>query len=63
MVPGSVEVLALRGDPLREPSIVREVADRFLLWDAFVSGRRRIESCPLVLSPALHEAAVRAAEG
>lgn len=52
-----------KGDPLREPSVVRDLADRFLLWDAFVGGQRRVESWPLVLAPALHEEAVRAAEG
>ncbi len=49
-------------DPLREPSFARELAQRFLVWDAFVGGRRRVEITPLLLSHALHEAAVRAAE-
>lgn len=62
VVPVTVEVRALKADPMREPSVVRDLADRFLLWDAFVSGRRRVDSCPLVLSPALHDAAVHAAE-
>ena len=63
MVPGSVAVRAPKVDPLREPRVVRDLADRYLLWDAFVAGRRRVESWPLVLAPWLHEEAVRAAEG
>jgi hypothetical protein len=50
------------GDPLSEPSLARELTQRFLVWDAFVAGRRRVDVHPLVLSRALHEAAVRAAE-
>jgi hypothetical protein len=63
MVSSPVEVLALPGDPMREAAVLRDLADRFLLWDAHVGGRRRVESTPLVLSRAMHESAVRAAEG
>jgi glutathionylspermidine synthase len=63
MVHDSVEVLALGADPLRDSSLVRELAERFLLWDVHVGGRRRVEACPLVLTHEMHEAAVTAAEG
>jgi hypothetical protein len=49
-------------DPLREPSLSRELTSRYLVWDAFVAGKRRVDLHPLVLPPALHDAAVRAAE-
>jgi glutathionylspermidine synthase len=50
------------GDPLSDPSLARELAQRFLVWDAFVAGQRRVDVHPLVLPCELHEAAVRAAE-
>jgi hypothetical protein len=50
-------------DPLREPSLARELAERFFVWDAFVGGRRRVDVHPLLLPRAMHEAAVRVAEG
>jgi glutathionylspermidine synthase len=40
----------------------RDLAQRFLVWDAYVSGKRRVELCPLVLPRALHERAARVAE-
>ncbi len=63
MIRDSVEVLPLGADPLRSASVVRELAERFLLWDAHVGGQRRVEVCPLLLPRAVHEAAVQAAEG
>lgn len=51
------------GDPLGVASLARELADKYLIWDAFVAGQRRVDVHPLVLSRALHDAAVRAAEG
>ncbi len=58
-----IEVVPISGsDPLREPSFARDLAQRFLVWDAFVGGKRRVEIAPLLLSHALHEAATRAAE-
>jgi glutathionylspermidine synthase len=63
MMHDSVEVLPLRTDPLRDASTARDLAERFLLWDAYVGGKRRVEVCPLVLPRAMHEAAVEAAEG
>jgi len=57
------EVIPIRGgEPLEDASLARELAQRFLVWDAFVAGKRRVEVHPLVLPAALHEAAVRAAE-
>ncbi|HEY6462037.1 MAG TPA: glutathionylspermidine synthase family protein [Polyangiaceae bacterium] len=59
-----VEVIPIRGgDPLREASLARELAQQVLDWDAFVAGRRRVDVHPLLLPAALHDAAVRAAEG
>ncbi len=60
---GWPEVLPLPGgDPLSIPSLARDVSQRFLIWDAFVGGRRRIEAHPLVLPAAMHQAAVWTAE-
>jgi glutathionylspermidine synthase len=60
----AIEVIPLRGgDPLREASLARELAQQFLVWDAFVAGRRRVDVHPLVLPAAMHDAAVCAAEG
>jgi glutathionylspermidine synthase len=50
-------------DPLRDRSLVRELAQNFFVWDAFVGGRRRVDVHPLLLPARVHEAAVRAAEG
>lgn len=58
-----IEVVPIAGvDPLREPSFTRDLAQRFLVWDAFVGGKRRVDVTPLVLSHALHEAAIHASE-
>src|SRR5439155_17070477 len=51
------------GDPLEDPSLARELAQKYLIWDAFVGGQRRVDVHPLVLSYELHEAARAAAEG
>ncbi|HEY8090404.1 MAG TPA: glutathionylspermidine synthase family protein [Polyangiaceae bacterium] len=60
----SVEVVPIGGgDPLREVSLARELASRFLVWDAFVAGRRRVDVHPLLLPADMHAAAVRVAEG
>jgi glutathionylspermidine synthase len=60
----SIEVVPVGGgDPLREASLARELASRFLVWDAFVGGRRRVDVHPLLLPAEMHAAAVRAAEG
>jgi len=58
------EVVALpAGDPLSIPSLARDVTQRYLIWDAYVGGQRRVDAHPLVLPASMHEAAVRAAEG
>jgi glutathionylspermidine synthase len=49
-------------DPLADAAVRRELAERYLVWDAYVAGARRVELHPLVLPRALHEGAVRAAE-
>jgi Glutathionylspermidine synthase preATP-grasp len=60
----TAEVRALgRLDPLADPSLFRELTQRYLVWDAYVGGERRVDLHPLVLSRALHVAAVAAAEG
>ena len=56
------EVVPLGADPLSDASLARDLATRFLVWDAFVAGRRRVDVHPLLLPRALHEAAVVAAE-
>jgi len=50
------------GDPLSDPSLARDLAQRFLVWDAFVAGQRRVDVHPLLLPWELHEAAMQAAE-
>jgi glutathionylspermidine synthase len=50
------------GDALSEPTLARELAQRYLIFDAYVAGARRVEVQPLVLPLAMHESAVRAAE-
>jgi glutathionylspermidine synthase len=49
-------------DPLSEPSLQRELVQRYLVWDAYVGGARRVDVHPLVLSRDHHARAVRAAE-
>jgi len=49
-------------DPLSDPMLRRELAERYLVWDACVAGARRVDVHPLILPRATHLAAVRAAE-
>ena len=49
-------------DPLADPALSRALREKYLLWDAFLAGERRVDVLPLVLSPRLHRAAVEAAE-
>jgi glutathionylspermidine synthase len=62
----TAEVRALAGDPLGDAPLGDVLSDelqrRFLVWDAFVSGRRRVDLHPLVLPASMHRAAVHAAE-
>ena len=55
-------VVQLSGDPLAHGTPRALLASRYLLWDAFVAGRRRVDVHPLVLPHELHLAAVDAAE-
>lgn len=50
------------GDPLLDPAVGRDLASRYLLWDAFVAGERRVDLHPLVLPGLLHRGAVHTAE-
>lgn len=59
----SLEVVPVgASDPLSEASVARELAHRFLVWDAFVAGRRRVEVHPLLLHGDAHRSAVAVAE-
>jgi glutathionylspermidine synthase len=49
-------------DPLSDPMLRRELAERYLVWDACVAGARRVDVHPLILPRALHLRAVKAAE-
>ena len=49
-------------DPLQNPVFYQQLSQRYLLFDAFVAGQRRVELHPLVLSQAAHRAARTAAE-
>src|SRR5262252_8344264 len=58
------EVRALaRPDPLSDPKLSRDLREKYLVWDAFFAGERRVDVLPLVLSERLHREAVAAAEG
>jgi glutathionylspermidine synthase len=62
-VPSVLEVRALGElDPLSDPRLRRDLAHRYLVWDAFVAGERRVDLHPLLLPRESHERAVRAAE-
>ncbi len=57
------EVRSIDGpDLLADRRVLRELRERWLVWDAFVGGQPRVDLRPLVLSPALHRAAVTASE-
>src|SRR5581483_3081547 len=57
------EVRALSvSDTLADRTLYLELQRKYLVWDAFVGGERRVDLHPLVLAPALHAGAVRAAE-
>lgn len=62
VTPGA-EVRALgRADPLSDPALSRDLREKYLVWDAFFGGERRVDVLPLVLSGELHRSAVDAAE-
>ena len=49
-------------DPLAEPELARDLTQTYLIWDAWVAGKRRVDVHPIVLSRAMHRAAIHAAE-
>lgn len=56
-----VEPLAV-ADPLGLPGLERELVHEWLVWDAWVAGRRRVDLHPFVLTPRAHEEARAVAE-
>ncbi|MFT3766939.1 MAG: glutathionylspermidine synthase family protein [Minicystis sp.] len=61
--PPEAEVRALAApDPLSDPRLARDLREKYLVWDAFFAGERRVDVLPLVLSERLHRGAVAAAE-
>jgi hypothetical protein len=44
------------------PSMMRDLAQRYFIFDPYVAGERRVDLHPIVLSPDLHSAAVKTAE-
>jgi hypothetical protein len=50
LAPAQIEVRPIGPtDPLAVPALGREVAGRYLIWDAFVAGVRRVDVHPLIL--------------
>jgi glutathionylspermidine synthase len=56
-----VQPLAHR-DPLALPELSIELTQKWMVWDAFVSGARRVDVHPIVLSAEAHKMAIAAAE-
>ena len=58
--------IAVEPLPIAEPLALgtreRELVHEWLVWDAWVGGRRRVDLHPIVLSPEVHREAVRVAE-
>src|SRR3984957_12249808 len=54
--------LAGSPDPLSDPAFASELSERYLIFDAYVAGARRVELHPLVLPLEMHRSAARAAE-
>lgn len=49
-------------EPLDDQRLSTELVERYLVFDAFVGGERRVDLHPLVLSRDAHRAAIRVAE-
>jgi hypothetical protein len=49
-------------DPLTLGTLERDLVHEWLVWDAWVGGRRRVDLHPLVLSASAHREAIRVAE-
>ena len=56
-----VEPLAV-ADPLALPSLEHELQHGWLVWDAWVAGKRRVDLHPFVLSGSAHREAVHVAQ-
>ncbi|HEY3819739.1 MAG TPA: glutathionylspermidine synthase family protein [Polyangiaceae bacterium] len=54
--------LAGSRDPLSDPALACQLSQRYLIFDAYLAGVRRVEVHPLFLPREMHEAAARAAE-
>lgn len=59
---GTRVVRAAAGDPLASAVLMRELEQRWLVWDGCVAGARRVDVHPLVLEEAVHTEAVRVAQ-
>lgn len=46
-------------DPLANPIFEQALAKNYLIFDAYVSGERRVDLHPIVLTPQQHAEAVR----
>jgi glutathionylspermidine synthase len=51
-----------RRDPLSVPELSLELTQKWMVWDAWVSGQRRVDVHPIVLSAAAHAEAIATAE-
>jgi hypothetical protein len=58
--PCRVEALPC-ADPLALPGLEQELLHRWLVWDAWTAGKRRVDLHPIVLSQAAHRAAIAVA--
>lgn len=59
----AIRVAALRSrEPLANPLFEQALSRRYLIFDAYVSGERRVDLHPLILSPSVHQQAVECAE-
>ena len=59
MPTGSIRVAPLGvRDPLANPVFEQALARSYLIFDAYVSGERRVDLHPIVLTPQQHERAV-----
>jgi glutathionylspermidine synthase len=54
--------MAGSADPLSDPGLAKELSQRYLIFDSYVAGIRRVELHPLVLPLEMHEAAACTAE-
>ncbi|HVH42368.1 MAG TPA: glutathionylspermidine synthase family protein [Labilithrix sp.] len=57
----AVEPLPI-AEPLGLPALERELVHEWLVWDAWIGGRRRVDLHPIVLTAATHREAVTVAQ-